>query len=222
MRRLGAPGAGGWNGRKSPVGFVERSGGGAGGQRACRRSRVDDHYPWHALSQEFRNGDDAGERGARQRRDAGDDRGDRRALQGRSRPEPTRVAGAAFGRRRQGLAARPRAPSRRATARRARRWPRRCTSRNSRASRFSPPAGSAASIAAPRRPSTFPPTSSNSAAPGSPWSAPAPSRSSTSARRLEFLESQGVPDLRLPLRRIPRLLRALQRHQARPSLRRAA
>ena len=79
------------------------------------------------------------------------------------------------------LAARPRPARRKMRLARLSRRP--CLSLSSRASKSSPPAGSAASTAAPRRRSTSRLISSSFRAPASRLFAPAPNRSSTSARR---------------------------------------
>ena len=153
-------------------------------KKADRRARIDDHHPWHALPAQCRDGARRRARGARDGRRSGDDRGHRRPLSGSaSRRRGDRPARPALGRRRQGLAARSRAGRgaqrlgghdgrgddvhRRARGHR--------NLRHRRHRRRAP--------RAPRRRSTFPPIWSSFRAPASPSSAPAPNRSSTSARR---------------------------------------
>ena len=91
-----------------PPGPLVRSRERAFARPSDRRAGIDDHHPWHALPQEPRNGPDAGRDRARGRGHAGDDRRDRGTVQ--SRPRPRRAGGfePAFGRRGEGLAPRPR------------------------------------------------------------------------------------------------------------------
>ena len=91
-----------------PPGPLVRSRERAFARPSDRRAGIDDHHPWHALPQEPGNGADAGRDRARGRGHAGDDRRDRGTVQ--SRPRPRRAGGfePAFGRRGEGLAPRPR------------------------------------------------------------------------------------------------------------------